>query len=396
MMKRFLLATLLCALSAAASAQGTIRIGELNSYKAFPAFLEPYRKGWTLAIEEINAAGGVNGAKLEVISRDDNGNPGDAVRVAEELASREQVDLLMGTFASNVGLAVSDFAKQRKLLFLAAEPLSDKLVWESGNRYTFRLRASTYMQTAMLIPEAARLKKKRWALVYPNYEYGQSAANAFKKLLKARQPDVEFVVELTPPLGKVDAGAIVQAMSAAKPDAIFSALFGADLAKFVREGNTRGLFRDRPVVNLLAGEPEYLDPLKDETPDGWYVTGYPWSEIASPEHKRFLAAYQKRWNDYPRLGSVVGYSAAMSVAAAIRKAGSTDTEKLIAAMQDLAVETPFGRIRFRTLDHQSTMGAYVGRLAKKDGKGVMVDWVYREGLTYLPPDEEVKRMRPAE
>ena len=126
------------------------------------------------------------------------------------------------------------------------------------------------------------------------------------------------------------------------------------------------------------------------------MTGYPWSEIASPEHKRFLEAYQKRWNDYPRLGSVVGYSAVMSVAAAIRKAGSTDTEKLIAAMQDLSVETPFGKIRFRALDHQSTMGAYVGRLAKKDGKGVMVDWVYREGLTYLPPDEEVKRMRPAD
>jgi branched-chain amino acid transport system substrate-binding protein len=395
-MKRFLFLALLCAVSATSSAQSTIRIGELNSYKAFPSFLEPYRKGWMLAIEEINAAGGVNGAKLEIISRDDNGNPGDAVRVAEELASREQVALLMGTFASNVGLAVSDFAKQRKLLFLAAEPLSDKLVWDGGNRYTFRLRASTYMQTAMLIPEAARLRKKRWALVYPNYEYGQSAANAFKKLLKARQPDAEFVVEQTPPLGKVDAGAIVQAISAAKPDAIFSALFGPDLAKFVREGNTRGLFRDRPVVNLLAGEPEYLDPLKDETPDGWYVTGYPWSEIASPEHKRFLGTYQKRWNDYPRLGSVVGYSAAMSVAAAIRKAGSTDTEKLIAAMQDLSVETPFGKIRFRALDHQSTMGAYVGRLAKKDGKGVMVDWVYREGLTYLPPDEEVKRMRPAD
>ena len=395
-MKRLLVIALLSAVSAAAHAQSTIRIGELNSYKAFPAFLEPYRKGWTLAVEEINAAGGVNGAKLEIVSRDDNGNPGDAVRVAEELASREQVALLMGTFASNVGLAVSDFAKQRKLVFLAAEPLSDKLVWEGGNRYTFRLRASTYMQTAMLIPEAARLKKKRWALVYPNYEYGQSAANAFKKLLKARQPDAEFVVEQTPPLGKVDAGAIVQALSAAKPDAIFSALFGPDLAKFVREGNTRGLFRDRTVVNLLAGEPEYLDPLKDETPEGWYVTGYPWSEIASPEHKRFLAAYQKRWSDYPRLGSVVGYSAAMSVAAAIRKAGGTDTEKLIAAMRDLPVETPFGKIRFRPLDHQSTMGAYVGRLAKKDGKGVMVDWVYREGVSYLPPDDEVKRLRPAE
>ena len=391
-----ILAALLIGLAAGSAGAQTIRIGEMNSYKTFPAFLEPYRKGWQLALEEINAAGGVNGRKLEVISRDDNGNPGDAVRVAEELASREQVALLMGGFASNVGLAVSDFARQRRIVFLAAEPLTDKLVWEAGNRYTFRLRASTYMQTAMLIPEAARLKKKRWAIVYPNYEYGQSATAAFKKLLKARQPDVEFVAEQAPPLGKLDAGAVVQALAAAKPDAIFSSLFGPDLAKFVREGNTRGLFRGREVVNLLAGEPEYLDPLKDETPEGWIVTGYPWADIASPEHRRFLEAYRARWNDYPRLGSVVGYTALMSVAAALRKAGDADAEKLVAAFKGLPVETPFGRISYRALDHQSTMGAYVGRLAKKDGRGVLADWVYREGVAYLPPDDEVRRLRPAD
>ncbi|MCE2897504.1 MAG: ABC transporter substrate-binding protein [Betaproteobacteria bacterium] len=384
------------ALAASATQAQTIRIGEMNSYKTFPAFLEPYRKGWQLALEEVNAAGGVNGRKLEVISRDDNGNPGDAVRVAEELASREQAVLLMGGFASNVGLALSDFAKQRRIVFLAAEPLTDKLVWEGGNRYTFRLRASTYMQTAMLIPEAARARKKRWALVYPNYEYGQAAAAAFKKLLKARQPDVEFVAEQAPPLGKLDAGAVVQALAAAKPDAVFSALFGPDLAKFVREGNTRGLFRGREVVNLLAGEPEYLDPLKDETPEGWIVTGYPWADIASPEHRRFLDAYRARWNDYPRLGSVVGYTSLMSVAAALKKADDTDTEKLVAAFKGLPVGTPFGRITYRALDHQSTMGAFVGRLAKKDGRGVMVDWVYREGIAYLPPDDEVRRLRPAD
>jgi branched-chain amino acid transport system substrate-binding protein len=252
------------------------------------------------------------------------------------------------------------------------------------------------MQTAMLIPEAARLKKKRWAIVYPNYEYGQSAANAFRKLLKARQPDVEIVAEQAPPLGKIDAGATVQALAAAKPDAIFSALFAADLSKFVREGNTRGLFRGREVVNLLAGEPEYLDPLKSETPDGWIVTGYPWHDIASPEHKRFLAAYQARWSDTPRLGSVVGYSAMQSVAAALRKAGAADTEKLVAAFRGLVVDTPFGKVTYRASDHQSTMGAYVGRLAKREGRGVMVDWVYRDGLTYLPSDAEVRKLRPAE
>ena len=381
---------------AQATAQGTIKLGELNSYKTFPAFLEPYKKGWELAVEEVNAAGGVFGRKLEVVSRDDNGNPGDAVRVAEELLARANVHLLMGTFASNVGLAVADLARQRKVLFLAAEPLTDKIVWESGNRYTFRLRPSTYMQTAMLVPEAAKLKRKRWAIVYPNYEYGQSATRAFKTLLKQVQPDAEFVTEQATPLGRIDAGPVAQALADAKPDAIFSSLFGPDLARFVREGNTRGLFKDRPVFNLLGGEPEYLDPLKDETPSGWYVTGYPWYGIETPAHKKFLDAYRKRWSDYPRLGSVVGYSTIMSVAAAMRKAGSLDTEKLVAAMQGLEVETPFGKIAYRALDHQSTMGAYVGRIGLKDGKGVMTSWRYADGAKFLPPDAEVIKLRPAE
>ena len=157
------------------------------------------------------------GQKIEVISRDDNGNPGDAVRVAEELVARERVVAVFGTFLSNVGLAVADFSRQRKVLFLAAEPLTDKITWQSGNRYTFRLRPSTYMQSAMLVPEAVRLKKKRWAIVYPNYEYGQSAAATFKELMRKAQPDVEFVAEQPHPLGRIDAGAVAQALIEVTP-----------------------------------------------------------------------------------------------------------------------------------------------------------------------------------
>ncbi len=391
-----LAATALSLISTAHAQSGTIRIGEINSYKAQPAFLEPYKKGMELAVEQINAAGGVNNQKLELITRDDNANPGDAVRAAEELVSREQVHVLTGSFLSHIGLALTDFAKQKKFFFLAAEPLTDKIVWENGNRYTFRLRPSTYMQVAMLIPDAAKQKKARWAVVYPNYEYGQSAAATFKKLLKEAQPDVEFVAEQAPALGKLDAGSVVQALADAKPDAIFNVLFGADLSKFVREGNTRGLFKDRTVVSLLTGEPEYLDPLKDEAPNGWIVTGYPWQQINTPEHKAFLDAYQKKWNDYPRLGSVVGYSAIKSLAAGIGQAGSTNTEKLIAAFSGLKVDTPFGPITYRAQDHQSTMGAYVGLTKNEGGKGKMVDFRYLDGADFQPKDSDVKQWRPAD
>jgi branched-chain amino acid transport system substrate-binding protein len=390
-----LLAVAALTLATSAWSQDVIKIGELNSYKTQPAFLGPYKKGMELAIEQINAAGGVNGKSLELIIRDDNSNPGDAVRAAEELLSRDKVDVLTGTFLSHIGLAVTDFAKRKKMFFLASEPLTDKIVWADGNRYTYRLRNSTYMQVAMLIPAAVKMNKKRWAIVYPNYEYGQSAVATFKTLLKQAQPDVEFVAEQAAPLGKIDAGGVVQALADAKPDAMFNVLFATDLSKFVRAGTQRNFFKNLPVVSLLTGEPEYLDPLGNETPTGWIVTGYPWYAIDTPEHGKFLKAYQARFNDYPRLGTIVGYNAILSLAAGMKKAGSTDTEALIQAFKGLEVDTPFGRIMYRGIDHQSTMGAYVGALGIKDGKGIMTDFKYVDGASVQPTDEQVKQWRPA-
>jgi len=383
-------------MSATAADQKPILIGEISSYSTFPAFTTPYKNGWQLAVEEINAAGGVLGRKIEVISRDDAGKPDDATRHASELLSSQHVDLLAGTFLSNVGLAVSDVALRNHVLFVGSEPLTDALVWEKGNRYTFRLRPSTYMQAAMLAEAAAKLPAKKWATLAPNYEYGQSAVANFKEQLKARRPDVEFVAEQWPALGKLEAGSTVQALEAAKPDAIFNVTFGAEVAKFVREGNLRGLFEGRSVVSMLTGEPEYLDPMKDETPKGWIVTGYPWDQINTPAHQKFVQAYQKRYNETPRLGSVVGYTTFISIAEAIKKAGSTDTEKLIHAFRGLRVNSVFGPITFRALDQQSTLGAFVGKLDLKGDRGVMTDWHYADGKDYMPPDAVVRKRRPAE
>ncbi len=373
----------------------TIKIGDINSYKRLPAHTIPYKQGVDLALEEVNKAGGVLGKQLELISRDDQGKPGEAVKIADEMFTRDGVVLISGSLFSHIGLALTSYAGQKKKLYIAAEPLADALVWAKGNRYTFRLRPSTYMQAAMLAEEAAKNPAKRWATIAPNYAYGKDAVAAFKKVLKEKRPDVEFVTEQWPGLFKIDAGAEVQALQAAKPEGIYNVTFGGDLAKFVREGKLRGLFKDRLTVGLLTGEPEYLDPLKDEAPEGWLVTGYPWYAVKTEAHSKFLDAYQARWNDYPRIGSLVGYNTMLTIAAAIRKAGSTDTEKLVEAMKGLKFDSPVGEITYRTIDHQSTMGAYVGRTKLEGGKGVMVDWKYLDGAAYLPSDEEVKKLRPA-
>ena len=390
------LTALVAVLSAGVFAQGKpIKIGEINSYSSMPQFTTPYRQGWQLAVDEVNAAGGLLGRPVQVVARDDAGKPEEALRHAIELTSKEQVDVLAGGFLSNVGLALADHALKNKRLFVASEPLTDAMVWEKGNRYTFRLRPSTYMQAAMLVEEAAKLPARRWATIAPNYEYGQSAVASFKALLKARRPDVEFVAEQWPAQGKLDAGTTLQAVMQAHPDAIFNVTFGTDLAKLVREGNQRNVFPKTPVVSMLSGEPEYLDVLKDETPRGWIVTGYPWDQIDTKEHSAFAANYYKKFNENPKVGSVVGYATMQAIFAAIRKAKSTDNEKLVTAMRGLTFTTPFGPAEFRALDQQSTMGAYVGKLDLRGQKGTMVQWRYADGRNYQPADSYVRSHRPA-
>ncbi len=390
------LSALALAPSGPAVAQDAIKIGEINSYTRLPAFTEPYKKGWELALEEINGAGGIDGRPLEIISRDDTGDPATAIRIAEEMIGRDKVAFLFGTFLSNVGLAVADIAARNEVFFLASEPLTDEIVWGSGNKYTYRLRPSNWMQTGMLAAEAAKLDATKWATIAPNYAYGTDAVSAFKEQLTKLRPDVEFVEEQWPSLFKIDAGSAVRALEQAKPDAIFNVTFGPDLAKFVREGSLRGLFDDRPVVSLLSGEPEYLNPLGDETPDGWLVTGYPGDDVDTPEHDAFEKAYRAKWDEEPQTGSIVGYNSMMTIKKLLETAPSLETADLLATMEGLEVDSPTGPFVFRKADNQATMGAYVGKTALVDGQPSMVEWYYAPGEDFLPSEEEAAKMRPAE
>ncbi len=378
---------------AAQAQQPPIKLGELNSYAQWAAFTVPYRNGWQLALDEINAKGGVLGRKLEIVSRDDGATTGSATRVADELVTREGVSLLFGSFLSNVGVAMADYANQKKIVYIAAEPLTDAVTMAQGNRYTYRIRPNNFMQVGMLVDQAKASGAKRWAIVAPNYEYGQSAAAVFKRLIQERVPGAQIVAEQYPALGKIEAGATASAIEQAKPDGIFNVLFGPDLTQFVREGNTRGLFEDATVLSLLTGEPEWLLPLKDEVPEGWTVTGYPWDEINDPKHKAFVDAYRAKYNDTPRLGSLLGYMVVSMIRDTIERAGSVESEALIKALEDAKFDTVAGPVTMRGLDNQSTMGAWVGKLVLKGASGGMTDWTYKDGTSFMPTEAEVKAVR---
>lgn len=390
------LAALVALLPAAALAQAPIRIGEINSFSGIGApFTGPYRAAVEMAVEEVNARGGVLGRKVEVLFRDDKGQPAEAVKHAQELVASEKVQVLSGTFLSNVGLAVSDWALQNRTLFVAAEPLTEAVTWSKGHPYVFRVRPNTYEQGVMLADKAAKLRYTKWATIGPNYEYGKRAWETFRDRLKRLKPEVQVVGEHWPTLGKLEAGPFVTAILNQNPDALYVSLFGSDWLNFVREAKKRGLFEKMFVVGILLGEPEYIDPLGLEAPEGMLVTGYPWYDLQAPAHRDFVARFQKKTDKHPVLGSLVGYVTYLSIFEAIRKAGTTDTEKLAAAFRGLRVETPIGPISYRPFDGQSTMGAWVGttKLDPKRGVGVMVNYEYVPGEKVLPPEEDVKKMR---
>lgn len=380
----------------AAHAQAPIKIGEINTYSGIAApFTGPYRHAVEMAVEEVNARGGVLGRKVEVVFRDDKGQPAEAVKHAQELAAAEKVALIAGTFLSNVGLAVSDWARQNRVLFVAAEPLTEALTWSRGHDHVFRVRPNTYQQGRMLAERAAKTPHVRWATIGPNYEYGKRAWETFRDRLKELKPDVQVVGEHWPTLGKLEPGPFVTAILNQNPQALYVSLFGSDWLAFVREAKKRGLFDKMFAVGILLGEPEYIDPLKLEAPEGMLVTGYPWYDIAAPAHQEFVSRFTKRTGRHPVLGSLVGYITFLSIFAAIAKAGSTETDRMVAAYRGLAVDTPIGPISFRASDGQSTMGAWVGltKLDPKRGVGIMVDHEYVPGDRVLPSDAEVRKLR---
>jgi len=384
------------AAAAPAAAQAPIRIGEINSFSGIGApFTGPYRQGVEMAVDEIKTKGGVLGRKIEVLFRDDKGQPAEAVKHAQELVASDKVSLIAGTFLSNVGLAVSDWAKQNNTLFVAAECLTEAITWSKGHDHVFRVRPNTYEQGRMLAEKAGKMKYQKWATIGPNYEYGKRAWETFRDRLKELKPDVQVVGEHWPTLGKLEAGPFVTAILNQNPEALYVSLFGSDWIAFVREAKKRGLFDKMFVVGILLGEPEYIDPLGLEAPEGMLVTGYPWYDIAAPAHKEFVARFQKKYDKNPVLGSLVGYVTYLSIAEAIRKASSADSDKLVTAFRGLKVDTPVGPITFRASDGQSTMGAWVGttKLDAKRGVGIMVNHEYVPGEKVLPSDDEVKKLR---
>ncbi|MDD3182519.1 MAG: ABC transporter substrate-binding protein [Alphaproteobacteria bacterium] len=374
-MKKLLTAfALLAAISApawATEAQNTnkpINIGEMMSYTGAPEFSYPFREGWQMALDDFNESGGVDGRKIEVISRDDHADPAVAVRLAEDLVFREKVVMLIGGGLDHVGLAISSYAKQQKISFIKQWGSTCDLFGMEKNPYWFATMECIDLHAYVYAEEAAKLPYKRWATIAPNYQYGRTITAAFKTALKKLRPDVEFVSERYPTLNKINAQEEIRAIQRAKPDAVFNQLFTSDLPQYIRAGEKLGFIKGCFHMADLIGSPQAIRELGDSYPDGWFTIGVdpnPDFELARKFSQRYEARYHKKPDDV----AFGGYKIMQFAVEALRKAHSTDPEKITEALRGLMIDSPKGPETMRANEQQAYDNYWVGYTKNEGGKG---------------------------
>ena len=385
-----LLALLLCCEPALAqqAAPKPIRIGELMAYSSLPDEARNWQKGWKLAVDEINNAGGINGKPLEILSRDNKGSPPEAIKIMEEYKNREGIKIVIGTIFSHVGLAASDFAKQNEMLLFRGYAGTSKLLTEGGHDRYFQIMAPSTVWSGILAEKAVQSGKKRWAFIAADYELNRTLIDDFQKAAKQNNPSIEFVETQWYPIGKLEAGSSIQAVNRAKPDGLFVASFGPDYLKLVREGRKRGLFKDRIVISPFAGNASYIRPLGKEAPEGWFsCRGYPVDKLTGPEQKKFVDAYEKAYGEKPVNAAFYGYSVVTVLAKAIEAVGGDDPQAVARYIHSKPFDLPGGQLSFRA-DGSSTLGEWCGMTGFEKGEPTILDAVFFQAEKYMPPAED--------
>ncbi len=373
-----------------ASAQKTIKVG-------FPMILsgpgalfgEPALKGAQMYVEEVNAAGGVLGKRLELIPRDTKGNADEAVRVSRELILKDNVDFLVGTLTSAEGPAVSTIAKDNKIVFIAPIPKTDQLTAPANlHPYVFRTASNTTIEGRTAAEIVAKWGLKRVATISPDYAYGQDVTKAFVEHLKKIKPDAEIVDQQWPKLGEADYTPFINAQMGKKPDAVFSSLWGGHFLTFAKQAKPLGYF-DAVKYNFIgAGEAASIESARTmgaEYPVGisgntYDVNDWPNGPAAHKDYIQRLKAYTKEEN--PSSWPITGYVAMQVLAEGIKKAASTDSDKVAKALLDLTVDTPIGKQTLRAKDHQANRGQFWGKTVKDEKLG----FARLQEVVYIDPE----------
>lgn len=380
-----------------AVAQGPIKVGLIDTYSGPPTtYTYDVRDAFKLAIDDVNAKGGVLGRKIEFTTRDDKFKVDICLSMAKELIMNEKVDILMGTINSAGSLAVSEYVKGEKVPFIVTFSKSEKITGEKGHRYVFSITENTAMIGKAAAAGLAKRPFVRYWIAGDDYEYGHALADGVWGNLKKLNPKVELVGQSWWKVGEPELTPYLTAISAAKPDAVIFATGGASMVNAMKAAKATGFAEKIPMFIHTATEHSTLAPLGLDAPEKVIGTSnYHFYYPDTPKNKAFAKAFKDAYGRDPKVGALYGYLAAQFIVKSIEKVGRMDREKFIDAMEGMKVESPVGEVEMRAYDHQAMLPMFMGVTKKVPGYPFLIasDIVTIPAREVMPGIEEIKKVR---
>lgn len=358
---------LCAALAGAAFAEGdAIKVGYVTGLSgACSSLSEDGLNGSRLAVEELNAKGGILGRKVELIVRDSQTKPDEGGKQARELVASEDVDVLTGVCSSAVLLAVQAVAAEANVPHYAVIGSTQKANVEAFRPNFWQIQANATMEAYAAAEFVA--KNADWKRIQPmgyDYEWGHTSVESFAERLKELRPDIEISNPIFIKLGDNNMGPYVAPALSSKPDAIYAAIFGGGLVNLIKQGQGFGLFQRSNLVTLLTVDA--LQSMGDAMPKErlFGIARAPFFALEKDAaFESFLDSYRATYDEYPTDWAINGYDGMMIYAAAVEAAGSTETDALMPEVYGGTFDGLRGKgLTVRAFDGQMDAPAYVGAI----------------------------------
>jgi len=351
-----------------------------------------------MALDEINASGGILGRKVEAIFEDDKLQVEKGVQITNKFINEDKVDFIIGPTSSGVAVAMSKITSEKKKILILTQAAANSMTDDLFNRYQFSVLSNAMMHSRSGAYYLASKPYKRWMCIGPDYNYGHESWEAFRDKLKELKPDMEIVGELWPKLMEKDYTPFIKKIAEAKPDAVWSPLWGNDANNFIKQALPFGLFNKIKFAFPDGAALETLVPLGKDLPPGTYVAArYFFLTPDSAMNRKFVKTYFERFKEYPDYMANETYAGVYFIKAAAERAGSLDADKIVDAVErePLAWETPEGWKIMRKEDHSVVEDVVWGEtvFSEKYGFSILkkMEAIQAEQICRTP--EELKAVR---
>ena len=373
-----------------AQSKDPLRIGfPLPLTGPFAALAADQQRGATLAMEELNAQGGVLGRKVEVLFRDDQLKPAVGAQRTKELIENEKVQFIVGGLAAHVQMAINEQTKKSKVLFISVSQSDEISAKPDTSPLTFHEALNPTITSRAVGNWIAQNLGKKWWIIYADYAWGKQNNMVLQEVIGKQGGTV---LGSTPyPLGSAEFSAHLPKIQAARPEVLVSMTPGADNIAFLKQVQSFGMKKSMRIAQPL----HWLPQLKEGGPELYAEiyggTSFYW-ELADtvPSAKKYVEVYRKKYNAPPGDYGAYAFSGVMEIARGCTLAKSLDSEAVADTLRKNPTYDHYkGKQWWRTCDNKSFQDLWIVK-GREPGK-LNGEWGLAEIVAKIPASEELDR-----